>query len=358
MRVVLSGYFGFGNLGDEAVLAAMLAALRPRMPATEFTVLSADPQSTARQHGVRAVSRLGPHAFRAMAGADLVISGGGSLIQDVTSVRSPLYYLGMLTAGRALARRSMVYAQGIGPLRRRWLRTLTGWIGNRVDALTVRDDDSQRELAACGVRRAIDVVADPVFALPAAPPDRAAELLGPPVRPRVGVVLRSWGESGYVEPLLAAIRTIAGDAGAELLVLVFHPAKDQMISAQAARVLDARIVSGVTPQDMMAVIGTLDLVVGARLHALICAAVAGVSLIGLTYDPKVAALVRRIGAGSLLPMDALSAGDARQVLASAWAAREQTRAVLLTRVPELRRAALRAADLAAALAGFPSKPTE
>ncbi len=67
MRVVISGYYGFGNLGDEAVLAAMLAALRPRLPHASFVVVSADPAATTRGHRVDAVSRLGPAAMRAFA---------------------------------------------------------------------------------------------------------------------------------------------------------------------------------------------------------------------------------------------------------------------------------------------------
>lgn len=358
MRVVLSGYFGFGNLGDEAVLAAMLAALRPRMQGAHFVALSADPRTTARQHGIVAVARLGSPALRALSGADLFISGGGSLIQDATSLRSPLYYLSVLSAARLLARRSMIYAQGIGPLRRRWLRRLTARIGNRVDVVTVRDNESRRLLEACGVRRPIELVADPVFALPPAPPDRAVELLGPPGRPRIGVVLRPWADSAYVGPLLEALRRLADSQGAELVVLVFHPAKDHDLSARAAGRIDARLIDGVTPQEMMAVIAGLDLVVSARLHALVAAAAAGVNLVGVAYDPKVPALLERVGAGTLLPPGNLTAAAAEGVLQSAWAARDQARAALSARRDELRRAALRAADRAAALAGFPSEATE
>lgn len=358
MRVVLSGYYGFGNLGDEAVLAAMLAALRSRMPHASFAVLSADPPSTVRQHGVNAVSRMGLRAVRAMSGADLFISGGGSLIQDATSVRSAMYYLGLLRTGRMLARRSMVYAQGVGPIRRRWLRALTGSVCNGVDVLTVRDEDSRRLLQECGVRRPVEVVADPVFALPAAPAERAVTLLGPPVRPRIGVALRPWGDDAYVDPLLAGLRGLADRHGADIVVLVFHPSKDAALASRAAGQLGGAVISGVTPQEMLAVIGALDLVVAARLHALICAAAAGVASVGLTYDPKVAALARQIGVGTLLPIAAFTAASADQALSAAWATRDQTRTVLRARIPDLRQSALRAADLASALAGFPSKSTE
>ena len=47
-RIVLSGYYGFGNAGDEAVLAAILASLRRQMPEVECGVLSVDPPATTR----------------------------------------------------------------------------------------------------------------------------------------------------------------------------------------------------------------------------------------------------------------------------------------------------------------------
>lgn len=358
MRVVISGYYGFGNLGDEAVLAAMLAALRPRLPDASFAVLSGDPEATARQHGVIGVPRMGPRALRELSGADLFLSGGGSLIQDTSSVRSALYYLGVLRAGSALANRAMMFAQGVGPLRRKWIRTLVGWVCNRLDLLTVRDEDSRRLLQECGVRRRVEIVADPVFALPAAPPERAAELLGPATMPRIGIALRPWGDNSYVEPLLAGLRVLREHTGADIVVLVFHPAKDEALSGRVAHEFAGRMISGVTPQEMLAVIGRLDLLIGARLHALICAVAMGVAPVALAYDPKVDALWHRLGVGTRLPIGSLTATAVTDALPRAWAARDETRSALRAHAAALRAAALRAADLAAALAGFPFQPTE
>ncbi|HEV8354415.1 MAG TPA: polysaccharide pyruvyl transferase CsaB [bacterium] len=358
MRVVVSGYFGFDNLGDEAILSAMLAALRPRLPGASFVALSGDPASTERQHGIAAVPRIGPGALRAVAGADLLLSGGGSLIQDVTSARSALYYLGMLRAGRGLARRAMMYAQGIGPIDRPWLRTLTGWVCSGVDVLTVRDEDSRRLLQSCGVRRPIEVVADPAFALEAAPPDRAVALLGAARGPRIGVAVRPWGDNAYLAPLLAGLRQLREQVGGEIILLVFHRTKDEALSARAASELGGRVISGVAPDEMLAVIGAMDLVVGARLHALICAVAAGVAPVAVGYDPKVEALVRRTGIGALPPVGSLTASATARTLSAAWSAKEETRASLRAQGPALKAAALRAADLAAALAGNLSKSTE
>lgn len=348
MRAVISGYYGFGNVGDEAVLAAMLAALRARVPQAQITVLSGDPAQTRRVHGVSAVSR-SVGAVRVIVGADVFISGGGSLIQDATSARSALYYLALLGLATVLARRVMVYAQGVGPLRRRWLRKLSALIVNRVDVVTVRDEESRRLLQDAGVRRPIHLVADPAFALEPAPPARVADVVGRTRRPRIGLVLRPWGDDGYLAALLDGIRGACADLGGEVVVLAFHPARDLRVCARAARALGARVVAGLPAQEAMAVVGTLDLLVGMRLHALIWAAALGVPAVGLAYDPKIVSLFRQLGAGDTLSLESMQADRVRGELLGAWEKRESWRSRSRAQAALLRDDALRTADLAAAL---------
>ena len=88
-RLVISGYYGFGNAGDEAMLAAILEAILEVVPEADITVISGNPRHTAEKHGVKAVGRFDVTGiFNAIKRCDLLISGGGSLLQDVTSNRS------------------------------------------------------------------------------------------------------------------------------------------------------------------------------------------------------------------------------------------------------------------------------
>ena len=187
-RVVISGYFGLGNAGDEAVLAATVAMLRARLPGVEPVALTADPLTTNALHGIAGVPRMAPRRLlAALRGADLLLSGGGSLLQDATSLRSLLYYLAVLAVAQRVGCRTMVFAQGIGPLRRPVSRRLVRRVVDRVEAVTVRDEASAALLREVGVRRPpIEVTADPVFAL--APVE--APIAPPPGRPRIAVALR------------------------------------------------------------------------------------------------------------------------------------------------------------------------
>ncbi len=350
MRIVVSGYYGFGNVGDEAVLAAMLGAIRARLPAARLTVLSANPAQTRRLHNVHSIPRTGAGVIRALAGADLFLSGGGSLIQDVTSARSALYYLGLLALAGFLSRRTMIFAQGIGPVRRRWIRRLARLVLNRVQLITVRDEDSVRAVMELGVRRPAHLVADPVFALDPAPEEHVREY----VRragggPRIGVALRPWGDDAYVASVIEALRAVGSAIGGTVIMFAFHPERDLRLSRAAAEALGAQMAADLPPRETMAAIGTVDVLVGVRLHALICAVAMGVPPVGLSYDPKVDGLFRRIGVGYLLPVTGLQPGPLQQAIQSAWNAREEIRPRLVQLGKSLREDALRAADLAEAL---------
>ena len=145
-RIVVSGYYGAKNAGDEAMLAAMLEVLGDLDPELHITVISANPADTERRHGVHAVGSLDARGiFRAMRHADLLISGGGSLLQNVTSRRSLYYYMAVILLAFLLGKRTMLYAQGIGPVTGKFACRCMRWLGNRVSLITVRDEGTDLE---------------------------------------------------------------------------------------------------------------------------------------------------------------------------------------------------------------------
>src|SRR5947208_2546495 len=119
MNILISGYYGFRNGGDEGVLAAILDHLEARLPAaTVYTVTSGDAEYTERLHGtekrrVRAIPRQSPGPLlQAIRACDLFISGGGSLLQDATSLRNVVYYSTLIRLARMFEKPVMIYGQG------------------------------------------------------------------------------------------------------------------------------------------------------------------------------------------------------------------------------------------------------
>jgi polysaccharide pyruvyl transferase CsaB len=381
-RILISGYYGFGNAGDEAVLAAILASLRRQMPDVDCQVLSVAPEATTRLHGVPAFHRARPReVLTALRRCDLFISGGGSLLQDVTSLSSLLFYLTQIRLARLLRRRVMIYAQGIGPLLRPAARRLTAHTLRAVDSITVRDAESAAELRRIGLtgeHPPIEVTADPVFALQPASSDWArAELQachrgqGSGVRgqerlpasahlyPSLGISLREWpGLEARLDVLAAVIREVATESGLLPIYFPLQRAQDAGVCRQLAGRTGGCVLPGdYTPGEWLALAGQMGMFFGMRLHALIFAAAAGVPLVGLSYDPKVTSLLSRLGH---LPVASLAAFDAealRQALRDTWNVRDRQSVQIQEAATELAAAAeanaRRAAELLGHRATFP-----
>jgi polysaccharide pyruvyl transferase CsaB len=285
------------------------------------------------------------------------VSGGGSLLQDVTSARSLLYYLGLILMARALRRPVVVLAQGIGPLRRPALRRLTARALQGVARITVRDADSAAELRGMGVGSGghpeILVTADPVFALAPAPPERGQALLAgiPGPRPWVGVSVRPWPGIDALLPSLGGALTQIEGAGGTPVFLPLQPAADRPLCCSLAERVGRGVVwpGALQPAEWLAVVSALDLVVAMRLHALIFAAVSGVPCLGLSYDPKVTRLLARLERSSAGEVAAFDPAAFSRRLAAALRDPASERPAP-ERVELLRQAARRNAEVALAVA--------
>lgn len=182
-RLVLSGYYGFGNSGDEAVLQSVLHALDLSSDENikmEAVVLSSDPEWTSRTYGVQAVHRMRLRDVRkAIRQSDGLISGGGSLLQDATGVRTIPYYIGVIKLAQWMDKPVFIYSQGIGPVNRRIFYPLIRNAFNKSAYVSVRDPQSAQLLAKIGVSPAeIEVVTDPVMGMqPISPHHRGDSLL-------------------------------------------------------------------------------------------------------------------------------------------------------------------------------------
>lgn len=287
------------------MLSAMIRALREADSSARITVLSGDPEDTRRRHGVEAVHRLNLWRIsRALVRADLLISGGGSLLQDVTSGRSVFYYLGIMQLACWLDCPVMLYAQGIGPIRSRLARAFMRSVGNKLAGVTVRDGGSSLELARMGViSPPVVVTADPVLAL--APVERGTgrELLGQASKavqgPLIGFSVREWrGQEHFKEVFAAAADRLVEEFGAQI---VFLPMQwpDDIRAARSVAVKMTQphaVLDGChDTQDLLSIVGNLDLLVGVRLHALIFAAVMEVPFVGVSYDPKIDRFLETMG---------------------------------------------------------------
>lgn len=294
-QLVLSGYYGYRNLGDEAICASILGQLRLRD--VETLVLSSDPEWTSKVHECRSLKRsdLGK-VTQALTKADLFVQGGGSLIQDATSWRSPLFYLGQLLHSRIVGTPWMLLSQGIGPLNRGWLHYLTRETLVHGSALTLRDTASVA-WAAGNLPHDLPIflTADPVFLLEPASSDRVrwlVESTGLAELPRPWTFISAKGRTKdpiEAKAWIEALNAFGRDFGGTLVIAPFFPAMDKAFTSMLEQQITGphlALPADLTPQEMLGLYGEAALVIAGRLHPLIFAANRRVPFAAISYDPK------------------------------------------------------------------------
>ena len=360
-KIVISGYYGSDNAGDEAMLAAMIEVLSDLDPKIEITVISARPDDTEKRHGVKAVSWLGiPAIWKAMREADLLISGGGSLLQNVTSGRSLYYYLGIIFLAKLAGLPVMLYAQGIGPVYGGFARWLMSWLGNHARMITVRDKGSLAELASLGINRPhIEATADPVLAIHPVDKGIGRAILekyhADGAKPVVGISVREWrGWNHYKDVLAQAADQIVREFNARVVFMPMqYPGDVKAAETVAARMKEESIVlrEDFSTSELLSLVGNLDILVGIRLHALIFAGVMGVPMIGISYDPKVERFLDSIGEKAAGRLEDISVAGLLAEIRKKW----HDKAVFRTKNAELlaglRVQALHNAELALGIIG-------
>ncbi|TDL65287.1 polysaccharide pyruvyl transferase CsaB [Paenibacillus amylolyticus] len=327
-KLVISGYYGFRNSGDEAVLKSILTALEEESQRSNITiepiVLSGDPESTTAMYGVRSVHRMKLKEVReALKESDGLISGGGSLLQDATGLKSIPYYLGVIKLAQWLKKPTFIYAQGIGPVNRKIFNPMIKSVFKACTYVSVRDEQSADYLRGLGLQwNQIHVVPDPVMGLPL--PETNSKALagatsadaanqanrvepstgGHTKLPVIGVSVRFWeSDRKELTAIAAGLKKLCSKRAVHLRFLPFHLPVDEQASRFLMEMLgdvtskgsEISITQDLTdPQLMLEEVSKCDLVIGMRLHSLIYAASQYVPPVGISYDPKIDQFLLRL----------------------------------------------------------------
>ncbi len=290
-KAIICGYYGQGNAGDEALLLAILARLPNNI---QPIVLSGNPSKTSFDYGVICDSRKNIiKQILKLGKQDLFIWGGGSLIQDVTSIKSPLYYLFLMFLAQLKGLKTIAYAQGIGPIKTPLINWLTKKILQKCDRISVRDKASAQLLDNWKIKYLI--AADPVWALPS----KIKEDLKLLPSPRIAVNLRSHSllTPEKIEILSQALIQLQQEIQAHIILVPFQLSQDKAVCEQVANKLSSnyQIIYIENPQELKGLWQQIDMMIGMRLHSLIMAASEKCPCFALSYDPKVTNLMREVG---------------------------------------------------------------
>ena len=344
-NILMSGYYGFSNAGDDAILQSIHDNLMAANEDIKVAVLSNDPTQTKERYGLNAVPRFNLlQVWRAVSQCDMLLSGGGSLLQDRTSTRSLLYYLFVMHLARRKGKKVMLYANGIGPVSRPSNRRRVKRAVDRADLVTLRDHSSAKELREMGVARAdLHVTADPVFTMERAGQERVDAILRETglnqEQPFAVVSVRDWpGTEQFPEELAAVCDHLYERHGLVSLFVLMQPDHDRQISRQVLENMNSPgllLDRQLEPTDLMGVIATGKLCLAMRLHTIIFAARAAVPVVGLVYDPKVSSYLQELDMPSAGEVERFDRNRAIHCVDQIMADYAQRRATLEARSREL-----------------------
>jgi polysaccharide pyruvyl transferase CsaB len=291
-NLVIAGYYGFGNAGDELILLSLIQNAQASDPNADITVFSSEPAKTAGYFGVHAVDRRFPWQWvRPLMDANRFILGGGGLLQESSGPWNYIYYLSLLGIAKMFGAEAEIRALGVDSITWPWNRFLTRLVLHHcVDTVSVRDEGSQIALRQAGVQTPIEIECDPVFEL--------AQVTGSKNRSGIALALSGAGAKipgtrnlGLLCDRLASIRCTPID------LLVLFPAEDQALASEIASLSAAvrRVRVCEEPRDLLTWCKEYEVIGGSRFHALVLAAANGTPFFGWGEQSKVQSLCRKFG---------------------------------------------------------------
>lgn len=376
MKIFLVGWFGSGNLGDEAILRAELLYFRTHVPGVQFSILSFQPERTRRLTAdipeAQKIVKMGTkrsvltsqfgQLVKTVREVDVVVIGGGGLFQDIYNYY-PIPFFSLMTWLAYHYHKQVVwYCLGIGPIRTWFGKTLTRWAATLADVISVRDAESKIWLECASVSKPVCLAADPVLLLPVVSNARVANILKTCAiddeRPTIIVCvheLLKWDQQQ--ETFAAALDRVVQKHQANLVFLPFGLYRNRWFGSHSGDTVDLSaskhvraymhepshlVTEELTPQEMLTVIGNAAVVISMRFHGLVMALRMGVPVMALTFrqEMKLRFLMARLGLnGQCFDIESLAMenflSQITQVLAAGSELKERLRASLSSLQAEL-----------------------
>jgi len=315
--IIISGYYGLGNSGDEALLKSIVSDLKSINPDITITALSGNAKLTKELYGIKTVNRFNILSIvREFRSARLLLSGGGTLIQDATSTKSLLYYLGIILLAKKMGLKTMLYANGMGPISEKNLKRVRSVL-DTVELITLRENVSLEEIKRCNITKPeVCVTADPAFNLVPSPQSTAEKILSEhgigSEEQIIAVSVRDCKNlpDNFECEMAHALDNIASQ-GYLPIFIPMQLRQDLDLSLRIAgkmkqhsRVIDCELAVC----DMLSLIGRCSIVCGMRLHMLIFASVMNIPLAGIAYDPKIRGFMEYMNQKTYVELEGFS-GD-------------------------------------------------
>lgn len=295
VKVAISGYYGFKNFGDEAILSVLINHLKA-LKNVDITVFSSDTNYTSKTYSVNAVKRFDlKNVIKTIQNSDVLISGGGSLLQDVTSLKSVIYYSLIIALGLLFNKKVIIFAQGIGPLNKKLSQFIVRNLLKNCSLVTVRDEKSLALLKDWNIDA--ELVCDPIYSLDVVQEFRENT---------IGVQLREFKTMNY--NLLHKLALFIANKFSDKKVEIFSLQESQDLELckkfeQILKTLNPEVSTEIVTDDIVNKISKLSYLIAMRFHAILVALKCGIKTCAINYDVKVEKLANE-AAIPLISMEA------------------------------------------------------
>lgn len=416
-RIAIQGFSSRFQRGQAALLSSRIKALKRCIPQAEFSVFASRPEIGLDQRDVRMLEstvrlssprkmlgslllflRCGLWAilrkyFRLDVGllvkeerlqelrrSDVVISLGGDTLTVDYGILA--YLAGILNYlfPVLLHKPFVIYAETIGPFKGRLPRWVARFFLNRVKLITLRDEESERELRGLGIRTPCYVTADSAFLLEPASHQKVKDILlregiGESDRPLVGMSVsklvsrfgfldsRDWGTryGRYIKLMAQGIDYLVDVMDATVLFVPHNiepwaGGDDRVAADDIRRLIKNRarvrcISREYTAEEVKGIIGQCELFIGARMHALIASTSMCVPSMAISYSRKTDEIIGNMLEQKRYVLDIreLDYDRLTSKIEDVWAHREDVRRDLAAKTGLMKKRALWNAKLVAKL---------
>ncbi len=323
----VSGYYGFNNNGDDALLLALCEDIKKEKENARILVLSNRPEETKKVYRTDAINRMNVFGLiKYMKKSKVLLSGGGSLLQDETSSKSLWYYLLVIKIAKMCKMKVMQFANGFGPVTRKANKKLTARVINTcVETVTLRDEASESAMRDIGVKIPIEVTSDPAMLLKGADEKHIANLFEKeniPMGEYISVSVRDWKKNAddFVPNCAKALKDVAEKHSLNVIFVPMQYPNDVQISHRIAELIGERAYvpkKHVTIDEAIGIIGNARLNVAMRLHAMIYAASCTVKTVALRYDPKIDGFMDYVGFEDVVDVETIEPEELKLAMESA-----------------------------------------
>ena len=285
-KIAICGYYGRGNLGDEAILSALLNTIQKIPCNTEIRLLK---------------TRTPIKNFFALRNADLFVFGGGSLLQNSTSNASLIYYFLTIYAANCLCKRKIMLSNGIGPIEDSLVSKETLLIRlkktvNLFDFISARDTDSKKLLQNLLPSRKISLIRDPALTLSEETCEKEELIKSENCFLYIPSHNCLRKNNVDINSVANALSSVEETFKVPLVITVFNPEEDLDLAKKLQKTIkNARVECPESPRELKILLSKAKFVISERFHGTLFAAVCNTPVLSISSDPKIHSICKDIG---------------------------------------------------------------